>query len=63
MLILTPIIKEESYFAEEILADLIKQGYSGDTLLRKFKDTTKKIRPAIEDLIQEADALAKKSIK
>ena len=36
MLILAPVVKEESTFAEEILADLIKQGYSGENLLLKF---------------------------
>lgn len=59
MLILTPVVKEESTFAEEILADLIKQGYSGEGLLLKFKEISKKIRPAVESLIHEAEEIAK----
>jgi bifunctional DNA-binding transcriptional regulator/antitoxin component of YhaV-PrlF toxin-antitoxin module len=37
MLILIPLKSDESYFAEEILKDLISQGYSGDKLLAEFK--------------------------
>ena len=45
-------------FAEAILADLISQGYQGDELLAKFKETQKKVRPAVEAMIDDADALA-----
>lgn len=38
-------------FAEQILADLIKQGLSGDQLLAEFKKTQKKIRPAVETML------------
>lgn len=61
MLILTPIRNENSAFAEEILEDLIKQGYSGEALLIEFKKINRKVRPAVEKLINEADAIAKKS--
>ncbi|MDR3277315.1 MAG: AbrB/MazE/SpoVT family DNA-binding domain-containing protein [Oscillospiraceae bacterium] len=46
-------------FSEEILADLIKQGYSGQELLAKFKETSKQVRPAVKRLIAEADELAR----
>ena len=59
MLILTPVIKEDPAFAEEILADLIRQGYSGEKLLSEFKKINKKIRPAVEKLLETADKLAK----
>ena len=60
MLILTPVkVEEDSTFAEEILADLINQGYSGENLLIEFKKINRKIRPAIEKLIEEADKIAK----
>ncbi len=59
MLILTPIKKEDPAFAEEILADLIQQGYSGNKLLAEFKNINRKVRPAIEKLIEEADKIAK----
>ncbi len=59
MLILTPVRKDDPAFAEEILSDLIKEGYSGDKLLTEFKKTNRKIRPAVEKLIEEADEIAK----
>jgi hypothetical protein len=37
MLILTPVREKDTAFAEEILADLIEQGYSGQKLLNEFK--------------------------
>lgn len=61
MLILTPVKKDEPAFSEEILADLISQGYTGEKLLSEFKKMTHQVRPAIEKLIEEADALAKAS--
>ena len=61
MLILTPVKNEDPAFAEEILSDLIKQGYSGEKLLAEFKRINRQIRPAVEKLIEEADALAKNS--
>lgn len=46
-------------FSEELLADLIAQGFSGQELLARFKEKSKKIRPAVEQLIDEADRAAK----
>jgi hypothetical protein len=46
-------------FSEHILADLIYQGFSGQDLLERFKELSKKVRPAIKKLIAEADALVK----
>lgn len=50
-------------FSEQILADLIAQGLSGQELLAKFKELSKKIAPAMEKLISEADSIAKKEKK
>ncbi|WP_242852578.1 AbrB/MazE/SpoVT family DNA-binding domain-containing protein [Acetobacterium bakii] len=61
MLILTPVKKDDLAFSEEILADLISQGYAGEKLLSEFKKVTHQVRPAIEKIIEEADALAKAS--
>ncbi len=61
MLILLPVKKEDSYFAEEILQDLIAQGFSGEKLLSEFKKINRKVRPAIKKLIEEADEIAKKA--
>ena len=45
-------------FSEQMLADLIAQGVSGQGLLLKFKEMSKKITPAINNLIGEADIIA-----
>ena len=58
-LVLRPVKKNTSgEFAEQILADLIRQGYSGEELLEKFKQTQRKIRPAVEAMLAEADRVA-----
>lgn len=46
-------------FSEQILADLISQGYSGQELLEKFKEMSKNIAPAMEKLVSEADSMEK----
>jgi len=63
MIILTPVKKEDPAFAEEILADLISQGYTGEKLLAEFKRINRQVRPAIEKIIEEADALARTASK
>lgn len=54
-------IREDSgnEFSEQILADLIAQGFSGQELLVRFKEMSKKIAPAMSKLIGEADSIAK----
>jgi len=61
MLILTPVRNDSNVFAEEILADLIEQGYHGEKLLNEFKRISRQVRPAVERLIEEADALAREA--
>ena len=45
-------------FAEQILADLIKQGVSGEELLLQFKLKQAQIRPAVEKMIAKAEEVA-----
>jgi hypothetical protein len=45
-------------FAEQILADLITQGYSGEMLLKKFKEEQKKVRPAVGKMMEKAKEAA-----
>lgn len=45
-------------FAEQILADLIGQGYSGDELLKRFKQAQRKVSSAVEEMIGEAKRAA-----
>ena len=52
------VTRSDNAFAEHILADLIAQGYDGQTLLQKFKEMSCAIRPAVQNLIEEADAFA-----
>lgn len=59
-LIIRPVRQNGGEFAEQILADLLEQGYQGDELLAKFKEAQSKVRPAVERMIQEADAFAMK---
>lgn len=54
-----PLRNEPSDFSEEILADLVAQGLSGQELLAQFVEQTKKVRPAIRKMIEEADEAAK----
>ena len=63
-LIIRPVHKQMSgEFAEFILADLIKQGLSGDELLRAFKEEQAKIRPAVVDMLSDASAAANGEIE
>ena len=59
-LIIKPVKNNGGEFAQEILADLLAQGYAGDELLAQFKAAQSKVRPAVEKLIDEADKLAMK---
>ncbi len=45
-------------FAEQILSDLIAEGYSGDKLLSEFKIRQSKVRPAVEELLEQAKEAA-----
>lgn len=51
-------------FAEQILADLIAQGLEGKDLMDKFKKMNRAIRPAVEQMLADADkaVLAKASL-
>ncbi len=53
-LILTPAEKVSGgEFAELILADLIKEGFSGELLLQEFKKRQALVRPAVEKILQQ----------
>lgn len=41
-------------FDEYILSDLVKEGCIGEDLVKEFKVRRKKIRPAVEKIIEEA---------
>lgn len=57
-LVLRPVTHEYSgEFAEQILADLISQGYQGAELMRRFKAMNRAVRPAVESLLSEVALL------
>lgn len=45
-------------FAEQILADLIANGYSGNDLLERFKKAQGQVRPAVEAMLVDAEQVA-----
>ena len=45
-------------FSEQILADLIAEGYSGQELLTEFKTRQAKVRPAVEAMLEAAKTAA-----
>lgn len=53
-LVIRPVRDNSGEFDEEILADLISQGLSGQELLEKFKEMRRQIRPAVKRLLDEA---------
>lgn len=53
-LIIRPIHKTSSEFAEEILQDLITEGYSGQELLTEFRKRQAKIGTAIQAILKDA---------
>ncbi len=58
-LILRPVRPDSGgEFAEQILADLIAQGLSGEALLTAFKETQAKVRPAVEAMLADAERAA-----
>lgn len=59
MLIIQPVTSSPSGdFAEQILRDLISEGYSGNELLEEFKARQTKVRPAVEKMLEAAKAAA-----
>ena len=58
-LVIRPVKEDTSgEFAEQILADLIAQGYTGNELLEEFKKMQRQIRPAVENMLADAERIA-----
>lgn len=58
-LVIRPVrISTGGEFAEQILADLITQGLSGEQLLNAFKDIQSRVRPAVEAMLGDAERVA-----
>ena len=55
-LIVTPVKENEDMeFSDLILEDLIKEGYSGEELLKEFKVRKNNVKPAIQKLISDTE--------
>ena len=53
-IVIRPVREGVGEFDEQILADLISQGFSGQELLARFKDARNQIRPAVQSLLGQA---------
>lgn len=47
-----------SEFAEQILEELLLEGFSGDELLKEFRARQAQIRPAVENMMSDAKKAA-----
>ena len=61
-IVIRPVRESSGEFDEQILADLIEQGLSGQELLGKFKETRRQVRPAVERLLDEAQRAAQNEV-
>lgn len=50
--------KNDTGFATEILKDLVKEGYSGNELVKEFENRQNDISKAVSVLLTEADDIA-----
>ena len=50
-------------FAEQILAELISEGLSGEELLSKFKEKQAQVRPAVEAILSDAEGVAEGKVE
>ncbi len=57
-IIIRPAQELSGEFDEQILAELIAKGYSGQDLLSKFKEARRKIGPAVKRMLNEAELAA-----
>jgi len=51
-------VTNDGEFSEQILKDLISQGYEGQQLLRKFKGYSRAIRPAVLEMLDDNKTFA-----
>ncbi len=57
-IVLRPITEDSGEFDEQILAELIGKGISGSELLEQFKIARRRIRPAVENMLANAQLAA-----
>lgn len=52
-IVIKPVKENTDDFSEEILSDLISEGYEGNELMEEFKNRKKMIKPAINRIVEE----------
>jgi virulence-associated protein VagC len=57
-LVIRPMTHDGNEFSVEILKDLVSQGFSGDELIKKFTEYSRKISKAVRSILEEADDIA-----
>lgn len=62
-IIIRPFIRYEKDFSQDILKELVSEGYTGQELLDEFGHRTKEISYAIEKLKEEGEKIASGNIK
>ena len=60
-IVIRPYSRNEAntYFSEQILKELIKEGYNGEELLLEFKKRSEETNKAIKKMLSDADNVAK----
>lgn len=53
-IVLTPVRENHVDFSEEILTDIIAEGYTGENILKEFRFRKAQIPVALEEMIKEA---------
>jgi bifunctional DNA-binding transcriptional regulator/antitoxin component of YhaV-PrlF toxin-antitoxin module len=57
-IVIKPIERAGREFSEFILSDLIEEGYEGEALLDEFIRRQGRVRPAVRQMIEEAESYA-----
>lgn len=57
-IVIRAVKQDDNEISERILQDIIKEGYKQEDILKEFRKRKAKVRPAIEEMILEADKVA-----
>lgn len=62
-IILKPVSVSSGYFAQEILNDLIDNGFTGEELKKAFAMRSEKIKPAVKSMLKDVSSFTKEAVK
>lgn len=63
VLLIKPLFRQSEDFSEEILKDLISEGYEGQELIKEFKLRKEMLRLTVDKLKEEGEKIASGDIK